>query len=740
MNPRLMLSLWRERWGKADRGNLKVPYVHGKVGQWYHALPRAAIWSVPGFSFFAVLACLALITMIVSIRLTFFGQVELAISFFCIALYIRRYAGTVLSLVLIGMAVIASARYLYWRLDATLIRDVSLHSILCFYLFVAECYLALFVFVGSIQSVWPLKRMREPLPANLDEWPTVDVFVLCGDQTYAAIKCTSMAALKLNWPRKKLKIYLIDGGQRDDLQALAGSIGGHYLTNNEGPANHAGFVNSAFLLSSGELIAIFESGQAPDRNFLTHATGWFLRDSSLGMAQTPHHFLGPTPSPNYLKVVSSLRIEQSCALVRRSIILGTGGLYEGQVNEKAHSALRLQASGYSSAYLGFGGPAPFSPVRQALLTVISQPEVSSTDEMFLVEHPFLGRTLVWKQRIISIQQALHFYYPVTQLIFFLAPVLYLLGWTQMIQSSPELFAAYAVPHFLLAYIARSRLQGKNRFTLTVDIRETVLAWYILIPVTLTLIQTELNQCLKRLFRGKANHCSYTNIVVRTKILPLHAPLVVLTYLTIFSLNLSGLISGVWELLFLVVSEWKTLVLYLLWTGYNLLLLMAVFAVAQEAKQVLTFTKLRRHMPAMIKFPSGRTVSCQTKNFPATLLALSLPMSVVADAASAVSISIFHGHRELEFSASIVAKHDRSLTVSVADSAHTDYQNFAIAVLSRASDWPKWLPSRDADHPLPRWVSNIFLASTIAILDFVMNLGKYLHWTRLDSWIQLWKKK
>ena len=740
MNPRLMLSLWRERWGKTDQGALKVPYVHGKVSQWSHALPLASIWSVSGFSFFAVSACLASIIMIVSIRLSFFGQVEFAVSFVCIALYIRRYAGTVLSLALVGMAAIASARYLYWRLDTTLIRELSLNSTFSLYLFAAECYLALLVFVSSVQSVWPLKRVCEPLPVISDEWPTVDVFVICGEQTYAAIKSTAMAALKLNWPRKKLKIYLIDADQRDALQALAGSIGGHYLTNNDEFINVAGFVNSAFDLSNGELIAIFEGGQAPDRNFLIHTVGWFLRDQSLGMAHTQYHFLAPSPSPNLLKAVSLLEFEPSSALARRSIISEIGGFFKGEVSEKAHTALKLQVSGYNSAYFCFEGLMQFNSTRQALQTVRIQPKVSLAAEIFLVEHPFLGRTLLWKQRIISTQQVLQFYFPVAQLIFFTAPGFYLLGWSQIIQSSPELFAAYALPHFMLAYIAITRSQGRNRFTLIADIREIILAWYILIPVTVTLIRTEFNQCVKRLFGKGVDRCTDKNTVVKAGLLRKHSTPVVLLYLIIFILNLSGLISGVWELLSFVANDWMTLVLYLLWTGYNLLLFIAVFAVAQEAKQVLTYINFRRYMPAMIKFPSGRTVSCQTENFPASLLSLSLPISVAADISSSASISIFHGHREFVFSALIVAKYDKSLTVSVADSSDTDYQEFGISVLSRSPEWPKWLPSRDADHPLPQWVGGILYAVTIVIFDFLMNLGKYLRWTRWDSWIQLWKTK
>jgi cellulose synthase (UDP-forming) len=206
------------------------------------------------------------------------------------------------------------------------------------------------------------------------------------------------------------------------------------------------------------------------------------------------------------------------------------------------------------------------------------------------------------------------------------------------------------------------------------------------------------------------------------------------------LNLAGFFGGMANLLLSKTSQREMAILYLLWTAYNLMLLAAMFAVAEEAKQVLKHTRMRLHMPAMIKLPSGRTVSCATENFPASVLGLSLPMPVAVEAGSSVSISIFHGHRELVFPAMVVLRQEQTLRVRIADTAQNDYQTFALAVLSRGPEWPKWLPGRGADRPFPKWVTDAFVAVPIAILDFVTNISKHLHWARLDSWIQLWKKK
>ena len=731
MNPRLMLSLWRERWGKAAGTTFKVPYARGKINRWTQGLPHSAVWSMTGVSAFAMLSCIVLLGLIMGIGLSFNSQIVFSVFFVCIAVYVRRYAGTLITLFLVGMAVIASTRYLYWRFDATLVRDFSLDFLFGFYFFVAECYLALLVSIGLIQSVWPLKRLHVPLPRAQEEWPTVDVFILCHDQPYDAIKLTSVAAYKLEWPRKKIKTYLIDGGQRNDLQALAESIGFYYLPHADESGSHAGFINLALPSTHGELIAVFESGQAPDKGFLQSTAGWFLRDPKLGMALTLQHFLAPAPSRQDLEIVNSSDFSKSCGLLRRSIVLQVGGVDASPVTEKSHMAHTLQVSGYSSSYVDFGGRKGISHESE---NIIAESKIRSATEILLVEHPFFGRTLLWKQRIASFHRALQFYYPVPRLLFFAAPVVYFLGHVQIIQSSPELFVAYALPHFIHAHIARTRTDGRDRFTLVADIRETVLAWYMLVPTTLTLLRTGFSQCLGLLTADKSVKTRDAGSAMQPARIPM------LPYVCVLSLNLAGFFGGMVDMFFSGTGQREFATLYLFWAAYNLMLLAAMLAVTQEAKQVLKHTRLRLHMPAMIKLPSGRTVSCATENFPAPMLELSLPMPVAVETGSPVSLSIFHGHRELVFPATVVLRQNLMLGVGIVDAAQNDYRTFAVAVLSRGPEWPKWLPGRGADRPFPKWVTDAFVAVPIAILDFATNISKHLHWVRLESWIQLWKKK
>ena len=739
MNPRLMLSLWRERWGKAAGTTSKVPYLHAKVNQWTDGLPYARIWSVMGVSAVGLFVCILLICFMMSVSFSFGGQIVFSVFFVCVAAYLRRYAGMLITLTLVGMAIIASTRYLYWRFDATLIPSFSLDFLFGFCFFVAECCLAWLVFTGLVQSIWPLKRALAALPGVQEEWPCVDVFILCDDQPYAATKSTAMAIHKLDWPRKKLKMFLIDGMQRDDLHILATSIGAHYLPHRDESGGHAGFINQSLPLSTGEFIVVFESGQVPGQQFLQSTVGWFLRDSKLAIVLTPHHFLAPIPSQHALEIVHPTGSAVSCVLMRRSIIVQMGGIDARAVTQTSHMALVLQAAGYTSAYMGFNGRET-GPEKNRFHNVMAEPTAYASTEIFLVEHPFAIRSLRWRQHVASFHSALNFYYPAARLLFFITPVVYLLGHIQAVQASPQLWMVYLIPHFVHAHIARTRTDEKARFKLFADIRETILAWYMLIPATLTLLRTELKQLLTPWISNKSNPVGKSYRSSDVKPTRLFSPAILLSYLLALSLNLTGLLGGLTDMIFSSVSQRETTAMYLLWTTYNLMLLAAMLAVAKEARQVLMHTQLKLYLPAMIKLPSGRTVSCTTQNFPASVLELSLPIAVALDTGAPVSLSIFHAHQELVFPAVVTAREGSKLGVRIIDTAQKDYQLFTTAVLSRGPNWPKWLPGYRADHPLPKWVTATFASVLIATLDFVTNINKYLHWVRLDSWIKLWKKR
>lgn len=728
MNPRLVLSLWRERWGKTADAARRRPYLRGKLNQWGGGLTHAFAWSLPGAGALVLAGCILIYIMLTIAQFSLGGQMAFSILFVSTALYVRRYAGTLVTLVLFGMFAMVSTRYLYWRLTATLGSEFNLDFVLGFGLWVAELYLWLLVTLRIVRSVWPLTRAPVPLPIDSATWPTVDVFIHTRGQTDAAIRQATLAALALDWPKTKIKAYILDEAPRDSLQKTADSLGVGYLVSCDPADGQAGLINCALPQTKGELILILDGAQTPDRSFLQSTVGWFVRDKKLGMLQTPHHFLAPAPSAHSLALCQAPTFQGgvACAVLRRTMVVAAGGVESRSVTRQAHTALTLQARGYGHGYIGCtveSAAQEAGPAKAQLGIALGTPPPPA---LFRVDEPFLGQTLRWKQHLASLQSMLQFYYVVPRLIFLTAPLGYLLAGIQLIQTTPELLGAYALPYLLLTHFTQARLQGANRLPTWADIREAVLAWYLLIPTTLTLVHTELRRSLGAF-----------------QVDP-HAPfdrLIAWPYGLVALLNLAGLGAGIARLPSLQGQSLEIAALYLLWCACNLMLLAALLAVAEEIRHVRQQTRLLLQMPAMVQLPSGHTLACMTQNFPQTDLSLKLPVPLAVEAGSVINLSIFRGHREFTFPARVASQHNNVLLVSIEEAVQNDYRLLIDAALSRGPDWPQWLPGRNADHPLPPWLTRPFIAGWTKVLAITwIFFDKFVKWRRLGNWIGKWKKK
>ncbi len=96
------------------------------------------------------------------------------------ALLMRHAKSRQMLIALMVVSLLASSRYLYWRLTQTLPIgpqfdgwDLFLASGLVF----AELYAYVILLFGFVQTAWPLGRKPVPLPEDESSWPTVDVFI-----------------------------------------------------------------------------------------------------------------------------------------------------------------------------------------------------------------------------------------------------------------------------------------------------------------------------------------------------------------------------------------------------------------------------------------------------------------------------------------------------------------------------------------------------------------------------------
>ena len=299
----------------------------------------------------------------------------------------NRAGGRLMTLALIALSCAVSLRYIVWRLTDTLEFNHVLQAVLGMILVLAEFYAVTVMVLGYIQTSWPLARPPMPLPDEPREWPTVDVYIPTYNESLSVVRATVLAALRIDYPADKLRVYILDDGRRTEFRDFAASCGAGYIIRPDNNHAKAGNLNHAMKHTDGEFIAIFDCDHVPTRAFLQLTVGWLANDPKLALLQTPHHFYSPDPFQRNLAAGTRVPSEGnmfyalvqdgndlwnaaffcgSCAVIRRKAVDSIGGFAFETVTEDAHTALRLQRHGWSTAYLKLPLAAGLATERLAL--------------------------------------------------------------------------------------------------------------------------------------------------------------------------------------------------------------------------------------------------------------------------------------------------------------------------------------------------------------------------------------
>jgi cellulose synthase (UDP-forming) len=154
-------------------------------------------------------------------------------------------------------------------------------------LLIAETYsfidTLLFIFM-----MWQPKRRPDPPPLYNCK---VDVFIATYSEPISLVRQTAEAALKIRYPHQT---YVLDDGNRPDLQAICEEIGCAYITRGqewEGRPRHAkaGNIINALTRTSGDFILILDADQIPAPDILDRTLGYFT-EPQVAFVQTPQWF------------------------------------------------------------------------------------------------------------------------------------------------------------------------------------------------------------------------------------------------------------------------------------------------------------------------------------------------------------------------------------------------------------------------------------------------------------------
>ena len=352
-------------------------------------------------------------------------------------------------------------------------------------------------------------------------------------------------------------------------------------------------------VTSGEFVTIFDCDHVPSSDFLVKTMGWLIKDPKIALIQTPHHFYSPDPFEKNLHLDRTIPIENSLfhdfiqkgndtwnatmfcgssAVMRRKALEEVGGIAVETVTEDAHTSLKLNRKGWSSAFIDL--PLASGLSTETLAAHIGQRIrwARGMIQIFRLDNPFLGKGLTLPQRLCFFNAMFHFFHGLPRLIFLVAPLPYMFANVYVIYATAAAIFAYVLPHMIHSALTNQILQRGYRYPFLSGVYETVLSWYILLPTTVALIFPH---------KGKFNVTAKGGTIGQKYLdWPVSKP-----YLFLIALNLVGLLIGFYKAFFDPNPEYLTLVINMGWIAYNLMILGASMAVAVEEVQTHQFPRI-----------------------------------------------------------------------------------------------------------------------------------------------------
>ncbi len=561
------------------------------------------------------IAMMALLGLCVTQPLDIKNQTIFLVAMWLLALILKQVRSHFTLMALFVISVTVSSRYLWWRYTQTLNLDTPVGGLSSLLLILAETYAFIVMVLGYFQVCWVLDRKPYPLPQDKSLWPHVDIFIPTYNEPLEVVRPTVFGASGMDWPKEKLHVYILDDGSREEFAEFAREAGVGYIKRKEHNHAKAGNINHAMTVTSGEFITIFDCDHVPTRSFLQMTMGWFLHDRKIALVQTPHHFYSPDPFERNLKLDHSAPIENalfhdyiqrgndtwnatmfcgSCAVMRRCALQEVGGIAVETVTEDAHTSLRLNRKGWSSAFLAIPLAAGLS--TETLSAHIGQRIrwARGMVQIFRLDNPLRGKGLSIGQRLCFLNAMIHFLHGLPRIIFLLAPLPYMIFGEYVIYASATAIFVFVLPHMMHSLMTTQIIQKGYRYPFLSSVYEAVLSWYILLPTTVALIMPH---------KGKFNVTAKGGMIAREFL----DWSVTKPYLVLIGLLVSGLFIGILRMLMVPNPEYGAILVNVLWILYNLIVLGATMAVAVESVQARKYPRVLVTVPVSLALEAGYQV-------------------------------------------------------------------------------------------------------------------------------------
>jgi len=195
------------------------------------------------------------------------------------------------------IAIVTGAWYIQWRWTSSINFDALWVALP---LIIAEtgAYIGLVLFAFTIWRVDDIER--KPAPRCITECNSgenrnpspvsVDVFFPTYDEEVDLVRLSLLDAHNIKYPHDiKIKIHVLDDGNRPEMKELADELGCNYITRSNNIGFKAGNMRNAMEQTSGDFILICDADTRPFPTILENTLGYFS-DPDVAWVQTPQWF------------------------------------------------------------------------------------------------------------------------------------------------------------------------------------------------------------------------------------------------------------------------------------------------------------------------------------------------------------------------------------------------------------------------------------------------------------------
>lgn len=553
---------------------------------------------------------------------------------------------------LIFLSTFLALRYMYWRTVESLLYTDAFDFFGMALLYLAEMYGFVIYLLGLFVNVWPLESKIVPLPQDTTLWPTVDVLIPTYNEPEDIVRITVTAAMQIDYPRDKIRVYLLDDGatqaKRNDavhganawerhynLRRMAESLGATYVTRETNQHAKAGNINHALGQSSGDLLLMLDCDHVPTKDILHNTVGHFVKDHQLFLVQTPHFFINPAPiekslggigDPStesdlfYRRIHTSLDFWNasyfcgSAAVLRRRCLMEVGGICGTTITEDAETAFHLHSRGYNSVYINKPMVCGLSP--ESYDDYVSQHSrwAQGMVQLLLLNNPLRVKGLNLSQRVAYFNSSIFWLFSLPRFIYFISPAAYLILNMSVYHASWLQILAFTVPYILTLHMMMDHFYRGTRQPLFSEIYETVQSLF-LIPAVLSVLINPWNPSFHVTPKGKLNTKEYLS--------PVSAP-----FFLIIAINLCAMVGAV--------MKWSSqptardvIIVTGVWCAFNVFMVMLALGAFWERKQIRKFYRIVAKGSVTVHFArTGQALTGEIRDLSLTGIAFDIAPNFV----------------------------------------------------------------------------------------------------------------